>query len=126
MLLVIVGLCALLLFYCVKLTRTTPSECLPGLPPQFLVGNLLQAGLIWPGKPMCLVLQDFQRKFGDLFQFWVGSVRLIVVSGHEDVHHIFAHRHVYEQGGVFLDKYRLINPDALICLTGKRDPIVLD
>lgn len=118
MLLVIILLFSLLLYSYVKRVYFTASDSVPGIPPQFLAGNLLQTGLLWQRKPMCLVLQEIQAKLGDVFQFWIGPIRLMVVSGHEDIQHIFGHRHVYEQGGAFLDKYRLINPDALICLNG--------
>jgi hypothetical protein len=90
---------------------------LPGLSPQFLVGNLVQAG-ITRGKPTSVVFMEWQRKYGDVYQFWYGPIRLIFVCGFEDVQHIFTHRHIYEQGDSRLHKNKLVFHDALVCTIG--------
>jgi hypothetical protein len=108
----------MVLCYYMKYTYFTLRGRLPGMPPQFLFGNVLQMGILGGNETLPTVFRQFQTKFGDVFQFWLGPTRIIVVNRLEDVQHIFAHRHVYEQGGVFIDKYSFINPSALICLTG--------
>ncbi len=102
-----------------KSTYFTLDKSLPGIPPQVLFGNVLQTGLLWRGETLPTVFRQFQTKFGDVFQFWLGSVRVIVVCNIEDVKHIFGNRHIYDQGGSFINKYSIINPNALICLTGQ-------
>ena len=67
---------------------------IPGIPPQFFFGNLIQSGLLsW--KPVSIPDHFVQltRQLGDVFQFWSGSTRIIVPSRLEDVQHVFAHRH---------------------------------
>ncbi|CAF1064376.1 unnamed protein product [Rotaria sordida] len=88
--------------------------------PQFLFGNLLQTGVIWRGEPLPNVLRQFQDKFGDVFQFWFGPARMVVVSCLEDVQHIFSHRHIYEQADVFDEKMKSIVPNSIFCLTGSK------
>jgi hypothetical protein len=115
---VFIVLFAIVLYYYVKHTYFSFHGSLPGTPPQLLFGNVLQTGILWRGETLPTVFRQFQAKFGDVFQFWLGTVRVIVVCCLEDVQHIFAHRHVYDQGGPFINKYSFINPNALICLTG--------
>jgi hypothetical protein len=82
-----------ILLYYVKYTYYS----LPGMSPQVLFGNLLQTGILWRDKTLPTVCQQFQSKFGDVFQFWLGSVCIIVVCSLDNVQHIFAHRHIYDQ-----------------------------
>ena len=65
---------------------------LSGVPPQLLFGNLLQTGVIGRGEPLPNVFRRLQDKFGDVFQFWLGPTRIVVVNRLEDVQYIFAHR----------------------------------
>jgi hypothetical protein len=115
---IFVVLFSLILYYYVKYAYFSFDGPLPGIPPQILFGNVLQTGILGRGETLPTVFRQLQAKFGDVFQFWLGPTRVIVVSGLEDVQHIFAHRHVYDQGGSFINKYSIINPNALICLTG--------
>ena len=118
--LVVVALFAILLYYYVKYTYFAFDHSLPGIPPQVLFGNVLQTGMLWKGETLPTIFRQCQRKFGDVFQFWLGPTRVIVVCDLEDVQHIYSQRHIYDQGGSFINKYSIINPNALICLTGLR------
>lgn len=111
-------------FYLKQRYFTTDSP-LPGIPPQFLFGNLLQTGIIGSGQSMPSVFRELQSKFGDVFQFWLGPTRLVVVSRLEDVQHIFTHRHEYEQAEIFASKMKNIIPNAIICLTGSMNVFLL-
>ncbi|CAF0901234.1 unnamed protein product [Adineta steineri] len=91
---------------------------MPGLPPQFLVGNLLQTGVIGKDIPINLIFLDLKAKFGDIFQYWLGPTRIIVVSRLEDVQYIYSRRHIYDQGDIFIDKIILVNPYAGLCMKG--------
>ena len=108
----------IILYFYIKYKYFSLYGSLPGMSPQLLFGNVLQTGIVWGDETLPTVFRQFQAKFGDVFQFWLGSVRVIVVCRLEDVQHIFTHRHIYEQGGTFIDKYSYINPNALICLRG--------
>jgi hypothetical protein len=116
--LVVVVLFLTVLYYYIKRVYFTLTGPIPGLPPQFLLGNLLQTGVIGKKTPLLVVLRDLQLKFGDIFQYWLGSSRVIVVSRLEDVQHIFSHRHIYEQGDIFVEKMSLVNPYFILCMRG--------
>lgn len=105
--------------YYIKRLYFTLIGPIPGLPPQFLVGNLLQTGVLGQNLPMNVVFLKLKAQFGDIFQFWLGSTRIIVVSSLEDVQHIFSHRQIYDQGDIFVDKISLVNPNAMLCMRGK-------
>lgn len=108
-----------LIYYYLKSAYFTLRGPIPGIPPQFLFGNLLQAGLIGR-KPIALadILLKWYEKLGDVYQIWFGSMHLIVVNSLQDAQHIFSHRHIYDQGDVFTETFKLINPNAVICLKG--------
>ena len=116
--LVVVILFLALLCYYIKRVYFTLHGPIPGLSPQFLVGNLLQTGVIGKNIPLNLVFLDLKAKFGDIFQYWLGSTRIIVVGRLEDVQHIYSHRHIYDQGDIFTKKISLVNPYAILCLKG--------
>lgn len=102
-----------------KLKYFTLRGPIPGISPQFLVGNLYQAGLLVPNASIPLTLEKLKNRFGDIFQFWLGPSRLIVLSGLEDIRHVFSNRHIYDQGDLFLHKFGLLFPDGLICTRGE-------
>ncbi|CAF4341546.1 unnamed protein product, partial [Rotaria sordida] len=110
----IVVVVVLLIVYA-KLKYFTLRGPLPGLPPQFLFGNLIQSGLLLGGVSLPQVYLAFQARFGDIFQFWLGPTRVIVVSGIGDVQHIFSNRKIYDQGDMAIEQMSLLLPDALIC-----------
>ena len=105
--------------YYIKRIYFTLTGSIPGLSPQFLVGNLLQTGILGQNVPMNVVFLKLKAQFGDIFQFWLGSTRIIVVSSLEDIQHIFSHRQIYDQGAIFVDKISLVNPNAMLCMRGK-------
>ncbi len=113
---VVVFLCVL--YYYIKRVYFTLYGPIPGLPPQFLLGNLLQTGVIGKNVPFNLIFLDLKTKFGDIFQYWLGPSRIVVVNRLEDVQHIFNHRNIYDQGDIFTDKISLVNPYAILCLKG--------
>ena len=106
------------LCYYIKRAYFTLRGPIPGIPPQFLLGNLLQTGFIGRNIPFNLIFIDLKAKFGDTFQYWLGPTRIVVVNRLEDVQHIFSHRNIYDQGEIFTKKVSLVNPYATLCLTG--------
>ncbi len=102
-----------------KLKYFTLRGLIPGISPHFLVGNLLQSGLLLRNASIPLTFEKFKNRFGDIFQFWLGPSRLIVLSGLDDIKHVFTNRHIYDQGDLFVHKFGLLFPDGLICTRGK-------
>jgi hypothetical protein len=90
---------------------------IPGIPPRFLVNNLLHIGILWRNQAMIDVFHKLQSKFGDVFQFFYRQTRLIIISSLEDANHIYAHQHIYEQSDVFVKKLDLVNPSEIVGLT---------
>ncbi|CAF2841279.1 unnamed protein product [Rotaria sp. Silwood2] len=121
MIIVLVTIVVLLATIYVYFKRTyfTSDNSVPGLSPQILVGNLAQSG-ITRGKSLAAVFLEWQKIYGDVFQFWFGPMPLICVCGIEDVQHIFTHRQIYEQGDSQLCKQRLLFHDALVCNIGAK------
>ena len=120
----LVAVLVLLLAY-VKQRYFTLRHGLPGLSPHFYVGNLVQSGILFRGKSLSHVLVEFQKKFGDNFQFWLGPSRFMVIGDIADVQHIFNHRHIYDQGDVFIEKISLLFPDGLGCIKGENHRHIL-
>ena len=105
-------------YYYLKRKYFTLSGPIPGIPPQFLVGNLIQTGVIGRDLTSNVIFLDLKSRFGDVFQYWLGPSRIVVVNRLEDVEHIFANRHIYDQADLFTEKLSIVNPYAILSLKG--------
>ncbi|CAF0737712.1 unnamed protein product [Adineta steineri] len=63
-----------------KMKYFTLRGPIPGLSPHFFFGNTIQSGLISKAFSFHEVYGKFKSRFGDVFQFWLGPWRVIVVS----------------------------------------------
>ncbi|CAF2647280.1 unnamed protein product [Rotaria sp. Silwood2] len=108
----------LLLLLYVKLKYFTLRGPIPGLSPHFLFGNLIQSGMLLNGKPPPAIFAEFKSRYGDIYQFWFGPTRYIVVSNVNDIQHIFTHRHIYDQGKIFIEQFSILFPSGYGTLTG--------
>lgn len=115
----IVLLCVIVLIVIVyhKLKYYKLYGPIPGLEPEFLKGNLRQSGIL-KGKPASIVFVEWQEKYGDVYQFFFGPTRFIILANMKDIEHVFNHRHLYDQAELRLKKDRLFFGDALICNKG--------
>ena len=113
----------LILYIYVKLKYFTLYGPLPGLSPHLFFGNLIQSGIIFNGATPIQAFSLFKRRFGNIFQFWFGPTRIIVVGGIDDVQHIFTNRQIYEHGHIYTAKFGVIFPDTLISIIGQFYPI---
>lgn len=102
-----------------KLKYFTLRGPLPGLSPHVYFGNLIQSGILLNGACTAEVYPSFKRRFGNIFQFWLGPSRIVVVSDIRDVEHIFTHRLIYDQADLYIEKFGLLFPDAPICTKGQ-------
>jgi hypothetical protein len=107
----------LLLLY-IKRKYFTLRGPIPGSPPHFLFGNLIECGQIFRGTSLPEGLLQFKKRFGDVFQFWLGPSHVTVVGNITDVQHIFNNRNIYDQGDMFVQQTSVLFPDGLICLRG--------
>ena len=107
----------LLLFY-FKRKYFTFRGPIPGSSPHFLFGNLIESGGVFGGLSLAQGLLQFKKRFGDIFQFWLGPTRVIIVGNINDVQHIFNSRNIYDQGDLFVQQTRVLFPDGLISLKG--------
>ena len=110
----------LLVVYLVYVKRKyfTLRGSIPGSPPWFLLGNLIETGQLLRGVSFSEALTTFKHRFGDIYQIWMGPTRLIVVGNINDVQHIFSHRNIYEQGSAYLERASILFPNGLLCIQG--------
>lgn len=117
--LIIIAFLVFLVYGYLKLKYFTLRGPLPGVAPEFYHGNMRQTGMTTRNESIAEVHLDMKRRFGDTYQFWMGFSRFIIVSGADDVQHIFNHRHLYDQGDLHVEKFSLLFQDSLICNRGK-------
>ncbi len=117
MILILIVITTVLLIFYVKEKYYRFDGRIPGLSPQFLFGNLVQSGL-FNGKSPPDILLTFKKRFGDIFQFWFGPSRFIIISNIVDVEHIFTHRNIYDQGDIFIEKFSISYSESLISTKG--------
>ena len=115
-LLILLGV-ALVVYY-LKFKYFSLHGPVPGLSPHFLFGNLIQSGILFHGASSSQVYSKFKARYGDTYQFWLGPMRSIVVSGLDDVQHIFTHRNIYDQSDFIVEQIGAIFPDGFICNKG--------
>jgi hypothetical protein len=118
MLIFLILVFVLLTYLYVKLKYFTLRGPVPGLSPHFFFGNLIQSGM-FNGVTTDQVFAAFKRRYGNIFQFWLGPLRVTCVNNIGDVQHIFTHRHIYDQGDMFVEKFSIFVPDGLISLKGQ-------
>ena len=117
--LLIFAITAFTLIVCyLKLKHFTIRGSLPAVPPQFLFGNLLQSGLLFRGKTLAEVFLEYKARFGDIFQFYIASTRILIVSNADDVQHIFTHRNIYDQSDVNIQLFGSFAPSGMVCNRG--------
>jgi hypothetical protein len=107
----------LLLVY-IKIKYFTLRGPIPGSSPHLLFGNLIEAGQLFKGVSLPQGLAQFKKRFGDIFQFWLGPSHVIVVGNINDVQYIFNNRHIYDHGEMFVQQTSVLFPDGLLCLRG--------
>ena len=110
--LIIVVIVLVLIYWYLKLNYFTLYGSLPGLEPEFFFGNMRQTGMITRNESVASVQLDMKRRFGNIYQFWMGFSRIIVVSGADDI------QHIYDLGDLSIEKFSLLFQDSLICSTG--------
>ncbi|CAF2806300.1 unnamed protein product [Rotaria sp. Silwood2] len=97
---------------------------IPGLKPEFLFGNLRQLGIIGPNKELIDTYvhgcNKLQRKFGDIFQFWMGSNHLYVFCRPEHAEQIYGDRYRFDRAEIRLRTFRLISENFIISLIGPK------
>ncbi|CAF3629964.1 unnamed protein product [Rotaria socialis] len=93
---------------------------LPGVQPHIFFGNLLNSGILKQESTFNQVLIDYQRRFGDKFQYWFGSHRCLVFCRVEHAQAIFSDRHTFEQSPLFLPNFDLFCPNGIAMLTGAK------
>ncbi|CAF1039584.1 unnamed protein product [Rotaria sp. Silwood1] len=99
----------------------SPSpDDLPGVKPHIIFGNLINSGILTRKSTFHQVLLDYQRRFGDKFQYWFGSYRCLVFCRIEHAQIIFADRHTFEQSPLFVPNFDLLCPNGIIMLTGAK------
>ncbi|CAF4026968.1 unnamed protein product, partial [Rotaria sp. Silwood1] len=63
---------------------------------------------------------DYQRRFGDKFQFWFGSHRCPTFCQMEHAQTIFSDRYTFEQSPLFVPNFDLLCPNGIVMLNGAK------
>ncbi|CAF0940799.1 unnamed protein product [Rotaria sordida] len=109
-----------LIYIYLKRAYSPSPDDLPGVKPHIVFGNLLNSGILTGKLSFHQVFLDYQRRFGDKFQFWFGSHRCFVFCGVEHAQIIFADRHTFEQAPLSFPNFDLLCPNAIVMLTGAK------
>ncbi|CAF1629563.1 unnamed protein product, partial [Didymodactylos carnosus] len=58
-------------------------------------GNLLQTGCL-NGESYINIQAKLKKKYGDIYQYWLGPYRYYVFNNAEHAQHVFNHKHIYD------------------------------
>ncbi|CAF1161564.1 unnamed protein product [Adineta steineri] len=96
----------------------------PGLKPEFRFGNLRQLGVVSSNNEFIDSLmhgaEKMQRRYGDIFQFWMGLNHVYVFCRPEYAAHIFGNRQIFDRSDIRRDTFGLVAEDSLITLIGPK------
>ncbi|CAF3988702.1 unnamed protein product [Rotaria magnacalcarata] len=111
MLIIVALLIVISLLYLVLKHRyyTNPDDEIPGSPLEFFFGHSQLTGLL-SGKALPVIVSELQQSYSDVFTFWCGHKRSIVLNTIEHVPYVFANRQIYEQGSITADEFSLVVP----------------
>ncbi|CAF5153723.1 unnamed protein product, partial [Rotaria magnacalcarata] len=111
MLIIVALLIVISLLYLVLKHRyyTNPDDEIPGSPLEFFFGHSQSTGLL-SGKALPVIVSELQQSYSDVFTFWCGHKRSIVLNTIEHVPYVFANRQIYEQGSITADEFSLVVP----------------
>ncbi len=105
-------------YWYLKRTTNHRRKKLPGLKPQWIFGNLRNAGLVSGRQSLYEVFAEFKQKYGDVFSFWFGPYHGIVLSRVDHVQHVLSNRHIYDMSERTTRNFRVLFPTGLITLRG--------
>ncbi|CAF4423388.1 unnamed protein product, partial [Rotaria sp. Silwood2] len=110
----------ILLYIYLKRSYSPSPDDLPGVKPHIFFGNLINSGILTAESTFHEMMLDYQRRFGDKFQFWFGSHRCFIFCRIDHAQTIFANRHSFEQSPFILPNFDLFCPNGITILTGAR------
>ncbi|CAF4282321.1 unnamed protein product [Rotaria sp. Silwood2] len=112
------------IYFYIKWKYFTLRGSAPGLGPEFLFGNLRQLGVIGPNKELIdtyvHACDKLQKKFGDLFQLWMGSNHFYVFCRPEHAAQIYGDRYRFDLAVMRTKTFGLISENFIISLTGSK------
>ena len=91
---------------------------LPGIDPEWLLGNLRNLGVFTGEKTMHEVFSHLKNKFGNRFSFWLGPTCMIVLSNIEDAEKVLSNRHLFDISTRTTSTFGILFPYGLISLRG--------
>ncbi|CAF3348529.1 unnamed protein product [Rotaria sp. Silwood2] len=112
------------IYFYIKWKYFTLRGSAPGLGPEFLFGNLRQLSVIGPNKELIdtyvHACDKLQKKFGDLFQLWMGSNHFYVFCRPEHAAQIYGDRYRFDLAVMRTKTFGLISENFIISLTGSK------
>lgn len=89
----------------------------PGTPPELLFGSLRQSG-IFTGTSLPTALLRTARQYGDVFEYFMGSMRVLYLAHPKYVQHIAEHRDIYDSSRRANSPFKILFPNGIINLAG--------
>ncbi|CAF1445641.1 unnamed protein product [Rotaria sp. Silwood1] len=111
---------AILIYIYLKRDYSPSLDDLPGVKPHLFFGNLVNSGIMTGKSTLTQTMLDYQRCFGDKFQFWFGSHRCPTFCQMEHAQTIFSDRYTFEQSPLFVPNFDLLCPNGIGMLNGAK------
>ncbi|CAF3694622.1 unnamed protein product [Rotaria sp. Silwood1] len=112
------------IYYYLKWKYYTLRPGIPGLEPEFIYRNLRQLGIIASNKQVVDSyihgFEKLQKKYGDIFQIWMGSNRYFVFCRPEHAEIIYSERHIFDRPDMRPRTFGLIAENFLTTLIGPK------
>jgi cytochrome P450 len=94
------------------------AKKLPGLEPLWMSGNLKNSGISTGRVAPHEALAEFKEKYGDIYSFWYGSLRAVVISRIDHVRHVLKNREIYDQSTKTISTFGVLFPTGLFVVRG--------
>lgn len=112
-------LITLVLAYLRQYYSLSPTDP-PGMKPQIFYGNLINSGLCTGQTTIHEILIAYQKRYGDIFQFWLGSYQCFFFCQLEHAATVFKERHIFEQSSLVFPNFDLLCSNNMITLIGTK------
>ncbi|CAF1417438.1 unnamed protein product [Rotaria sp. Silwood1] len=112
------------IYFYIKWKYYTLRGSVPGLKPEFLFGNLRQLDIIASNGEQIDTYthgcDKMQRKFGDIFQFWMGATHLYIFCRPEHAEQIYTDHCRFDRADMRVNTFGLIAENFIISLTSSK------
>jgi cytochrome P450 len=105
-------------YWYLKITMFRLKNGIPGIEPTVLLGNVADLGLN-KGKTLHEGHQMMWSKFGDIYQFWLTTTRMVALCTPKAAETVFSDRKLFDSSSNVRESFKLLSPNGLITLVGE-------